>query len=357
MSKHRTEIKLKKISKKGLPPGSPVYVGVERSGQGEIDLTTYDLSASYEHINIGRAQLLNLDKSKFHWINIIGVHDVDLVNFVCRLFNLHALTEEDILNTQLRPKCEIFSFYMHSALKMIKNENPNIIVEEEQVNLILVGNCCITFQEVRCNFFDPIRKRLTNPDARARRKSADYLFFLIHDLIVDNYIEIIDIVEDTNTKLEQDLLQYHDESILNRIQVLKTDLLYLKKIIYPVKESILKIIRTNSTLIDADNYKYFNDIYDHLIYTNESIETQREITVNNRELYISMMNSSMNNVMKVLTIVTSIFIPLTFIVGIYGMNFDNMPELRTKNGYFICLAVMFVIAVVMIFYFKRKKWL
>jgi magnesium transporter len=358
MSKrNKNQIKEKLVSKKGQPPGAAIYVGEDRDTLAKISVISYSIEESKEYLDVDANFLKNLDPQKYHWVAIIGVHDVAIVNKVCRQFNIHALTEEDILNTISRPKCEIYEEYIYSGLKNIKNENPDVIIEEEQISLVLRGNVLLSFQEMECGVFDVIKKRLENKDSRARRKKADYLFFLLHDVIVDNYLHIIDIADDTNMLLEKDILADQNQSVLNRIILLKSDLLYLKRIIFPVKESIAKMMREDGTHIEKENQIYFNDIFDHLIHVTENIETQREIISSHRDLYMSMTDISMNNVMKVLTIVTSIFIPLTFIVGVYGMNFENMPELKTKYGYFITLVVMIAIALAMTIYFKRKKWL
>jgi magnesium transporter len=358
MSKrNKNQIKQKLVSKKGQPPGSSIYVGEDRDTKARINVISYTLQESKEYNDVSIAFLNELDPSTYHWVIIVGVHDVNLVHSVCNKFKIHALTEEDILNTISRPKCEVYDEYIYSGLKNIKNENPDIIIEEEQVSLVLTRNVLLSFQEMECGVFDVIKKRLENPDSRARRKKTDYLFFLLHDVIVDNYLYIIDIADDTNSNLEKDILVHQNQEVLNRIIALKSDLLYLKRIIFPVKESIAKLMREDGTHIEKENQIYFNDIFDHLMHVTENIETQREIIASHRDLYMSMTDISMNNVMKVLTIVTSVFIPLTFIVGVYGMNFENMPELRMKNGYFITLGVMLFLAIIMVYYFKRKKWL
>lgn len=347
----------RKIAKVGLPPGSSVYVGEDREESISIEITSYDLAHVSVKSQATPSDLDNLDPAKYHWVQVIGIHEVETLHHVCSHFNIHPLTEEDILNTLSRPKCEIFDDYLFSGLKMIKNERPDVIVEEEQISIILKGNVTISFQELNSNFFDPIRERLNNPVSRARRKKADYLFFSLHDVIVDSYISIIDEVDEVNTRIETEILHSRSEEILARLQALKSDLLYLKRLIFPVRESVVKIMRSDGHHVEAENLKYFNDLYDHLVYVTEGIDTQREMVVNHRELYMSIMSNRMNSVMQVLTIVTTIFIPLTFIAGIYGMNFRYMPELQWRYGYFMVLGVMFVLAILMMFYFKRKRWI
>jgi magnesium transporter len=357
MAKFKKNKKHLGSSSKGLPPGSSVYIGENRDFKSRINVYSFDLNNNYVNSNVPFDFIKDLNPLLVHWIDFVGVHDVESVNRICKLFAIHPLTEEDILNTMARPKCEIYEEYIHSGLKIIKDEKPDIIIEEEHLSIILLKNTVITFQETMCDVFDPIRKRLQNPDSRARRKKADYLFFLFHDVVIDNYLDIVDVVSDVNDQMESEVLSNQDPSVLNKIQNLKSDLLYLKKNIFPVKESINKMLRATEVHIHAENLKYFNDLSDHLLQVTDNLETQREIATSHRDLYMSMTDISMNNIMKILTIVTSIFIPLTFIVGVYGMNFDNMPELRTRNGYFIVLGIMAIIAFFMLIFFKRKKWL
>jgi magnesium transporter len=355
--KTRKEIREKKQSKVGAPPGSSIYVGADRTALVEIELHSYDLNSVKVQTGIELNQLDNLPQNLFHWVNINGVHNVATVNEIAMKVGIHALTVEDILNTVSRPKCEIYEDYVFTSLKMLKNELPDILVEDEQVSIILKKNVVISFQEIPGDIFQPIRDRLQNPESRARRKKSDYLFFLLQDIIVDNYIEVVDLLEESNQLLEKSILDEVNSSQLVQIQKLKSEVLYLKRVIFPVKESLAKIIRSDCRIIEPETKIFFNDVLDHLAYTHDSIESQFEIIVGHRELYMSMMSINMNNVMKVLTIISSIFIPLTFIAGVYGMNFEHMPELRMQNGYFITLGIMAILTIVMVVYFKRKKWM
>jgi magnesium transporter len=355
--KSREKAKKQKVSKVGLPQGSSVYIGVERSEEVVLSIFSYDANTVSHHSGIDINNIRQLDADKVHWVNIDGIHDVKTVHDICIFFGIHALTEEDILNSLSRPKCEIFEDYIYSGIKMLKNEKEDVIIEDEQLSLILKNNILITFQETQGDVFEPIRHRLSMPESRIRRKSADYLFLALHDVTVDNYISIVDVVDEMNQNIEAQIIEHPSEVVLKQIQSLKTDLIYLKKYIFPVRESINKIMRSDSIHISKDNYKYFNDLYDHLIYVTESIEMQREVVVSHRELYMSHMSNKMNAVMQVLTIVTTVFIPLSFIAGVYGMNFKNMPELNWQYGYFYVLGLMFIVGMGMVAYFRKKKWL
>lgn len=346
-----------KVSKTGLPHGSSVYIGLERSHIPVLKVVSYDLNSHEEYVLQHIKDLGQLNQNKFHWIHINGVHNVDTVHELCRLFNLQTLTEEDILNTHSRPKCELFDNYVFTELKIIKYESVNTAIDDEQMSLVLTKNVLITFQETDNHFFDPIFRRLSNPDSRARRKGVDFLYCLIMDLIVDNYIDTVEGLSHVVEDIENKIIQEDNKHVLTEIQSLKTDLLYLKKVIFPFKESILKILRSDSIFFNQANIIYFNDLYDHLLFVTDSIETQREIVVGLRDMYMSLLSIAMNNVMKILTIITSIFIPLSFIAGVYGMNFDVMPELRHKYGYYYVLGFMLLVALGMLYYFRRKKWM
>jgi magnesium transporter len=355
--RNRKQIQDRKSTKIGAPPGSAIYVGQDRIQEVTIELFSYNELTLNITASPPIDSLDNLPSDLYHWINVIGVHDVEIIKKISQMYNIHALTTEDILNTVSRPKCEIYENYIFTSLKVLKNELSDVLVEDEQLSIVLHKNVVISFQEVGCEIFEAIRNRLKNPESRARRKKADYLFFLLQDVVVDNYIEVVDILEEENLQLEKSILQNINTDQLTKIQKLKSEVAYLKRIIYPVKESILKVIRSESKIIESETKLFFSDVLDHINYTHDSIEAQYEIIIGHRELYLSMMSISMNSVMKLLTIISSIFIPLTFIVGVYGMNFDNMPELRMQYGYFIILGIMLTIAIGMIIYFKRKHWM
>lgn len=358
MSKNK-KVKIKSDNKYkiGMPPGASVYVGVERDSPGVMDLISFDIDQVSFYNNFRVEDLHSLDTDKVHWLNVNGIHNVNMVNKVCQYFDIHPLTIEDILNTLSRPKCELHENYISSSLKMIKNELPDVLIEDEHVTIVLVKNFVILFQEQDGDVFEIIRSRLKNPNSRVRRKKSDYLFFLLHDVIVDNYLLISDTIDTINDDLETEIMNNCNDTVMVKLQSIKKDLLYMKKNVHPLRESTAKILRSGTKLIDNDNLKYFNDLNDHILTSVESIDNQTETAKNHLGLYMSMTSLSMNNVMKVLTIISSIFIPLTFIAGVYGMNFDNMPELRWKFGYFIILGAMFIIFLLMILYFRAKKWL
>ena len=348
----------KNVSKTGLPPGSSVYVGQERSHEPNIRLISYDENELSEVDIKSIQELSNLNLNKYHWIHITGVHNIDVVHKICRLFNLQALTEEDILNTLSRPKSEIFDDYVFTELRIIKNEIPDKIVEDEQLSMVLTHKVLISFQETNSNFFDPICLRLHNTESRARRKGVDYLYCLLMDLIVDTYMDIMDDIDLKTESIEEKIIkEENNNNVLHEIQALKSDLIFLKKVIYPFRESILKVLRSDAEFFKPENMKYFNDLYDHLLFVTDSIDTQREIAVSLRDMYMSTLSNAMNNVMKILTIITSIFIPLSFISGVYGMNFEFMPELHHKHGYSYVLGFMLLVALGMVYYFRRKRWI
>jgi magnesium transporter len=353
---NRNQIKLRKSTKKGTPPGTPIYIGQDREQNSTMTLYTYNPKEYKINKAIGLHDLKGIDKSNWHWLNVIGINNSEFISKICNQLGIHVLTSEDILNTQTRSKSEISNEYIFSVLKLFKNEDPLLIVEEEQVSLVLFENLVISFQEVESDIFEPIRHRIANENSRLRSKGVDYLFCLFHDIIVDNVIEIVDLIEEQNDNLETEITSSVSTHQLLATQSLKKDIVYIKKHVMPMKEAVGKLIRTPSPLIRTETIRFFDDILDHLDYVADSLDSQTLQTVGNRELYMSMMEISMSNVMKVLTVVTSIFIPLTFIVGVYGMNFENMPELKTQYGYYYVMCGMLLLALLMVFYFKKKKW-
>jgi magnesium transporter len=355
--KRKKTQKPKSNPKIGLPPGASVYIGKERDGAVEIDLISYDETKASFSNNITLQEVQALNPNQIHWINVIGIHDVKMVDELCNIFNIHPLTKEDILNTHSRPKLEIFDEYIFSGLKMLKNEDPDIIIEEEQVSIVFAKNKVISFQEERGDVFEIIRQRIKNPEARVRKRRADYLFFLLHDVIIDYYFNVLTTIEEATDEVEADILAEQWTNVQSDLQGLKSDLIYLKRNLSPVRETVNKILRSEFKYIESDTYKYFNDLHDHMEYVVEGLDTQRELALGHRELYMGMISNKMNQVMKVLALISAIFIPLTFIAGVYGMNFQNMPELKWRYGYFEVLAIMALIAVIMIIYFKKRKWL
>lgn len=350
----------KKHSRKtGLPPGSLIYTGDKKVDRIRIDLIDYS-EVSFEEKEIENIEQCALYKEKptTTWVNIEGIHDTQIIQKTGEIFQIHSLLLEDILNTNQRPKAEDFGEYLFFTLKMLRYNEPHKEILFEQVSFILGKNYVISFQEgIEGDLFDSIRERIKNNKGTIRKKGTDYLVYLLIDAVVDHYYEIIEHLDETIEELEASIMSGRSNDSIAQIQKLKKDLIYLRKSIYPLREAIAYLLRGESHLIHSNTLRYFRDVYDHTIYVFENLETYRDILTGLLEVYLSSLSNKMNVVMKMLTIISTIFIPLTFIVGVYGMNFDYMPELREKWAYPAVWVIMITLSVSMIIYFRRKRWL
>jgi magnesium transporter len=350
----------KRTSKKGKPPGTVMYIGAERSHKVDIDVYSFNSSSfqslKFEDIN----QLLQRNPNgMYEWVDVNGIHNTEIIETICRQFDIHQLTAEDIVNTFQRPKFEEFENYLFVTCKMLvyKGNKYNINYEYEQFSLLLTDRKLITFQEKPDDNFDVIRKRFHIQNSRVRQKGPDYLLFLLLDSIVDEFIDYLEVIRDEVEKMDELILEKNSHIEIRHIINQKNQLLNLHKNIFPFRDLILKLIRSESSLIHPSTFKYFNDLHDHVLQVTEQIDLLMNLNRSIQELHFSSLNLKMNKVMEILTVITAIFIPLTFIVGVYGMNFENMPELKHPYGYFAVLFGMTIIAFLMIAWFRRKKWL
>ncbi|MFC2043976.1 magnesium/cobalt transporter CorA [Chloroflexota bacterium] len=348
----------KRSEKAGLPPGTLVHVGEQRVEKVKITIIDYD------EINFVEKEAKTIEecfpfkeKSTVTWINIDGLHEVEIIETLGSHFNLHALLLEDILNTNQRPKMEDFEDYIFFVLKMIYCCEKEGKIEAEQISLILGLNFVISFQEREGDVFNPIRDRIRKNKGRIRRAGADYLAYALLDAIVDNYFTILENTGEKIEDTEQKLTMNPSPETLQFIHELKREMIFLRKSIWPLREFISALERSESTLIHESTGAYLRDIYDHTIQVIDTVESYRDMISGMLDIYLSSMSNKMNEVMKVLTIFASIFIPLTFVAGIYGMNFEFMPELKWRWGYFASLCFMALVSVSLLIYFKRKRWL
>jgi magnesium transporter len=351
--------------RESLPFGTLVSVGPQ-PGIEQVLISNISYTPAYYNENCDM-DINNLEKEvasdKFNWININSLYDVDLLRKVGAHFGLHNLLLEDILQTEHIPKFEEFLAddkgtrnHLFMTLKMISvNEDGNI--DFEQVALVLGKNYVISFQEEPGDFFDTVRRRLLEPSAQVRNKSSDYLFFRLMDVVVDNYFNVLELLGDQLEDLEAKTLHENEESNLREILKVKKNLIYLRKSVFPLREALSKLNKTESELIQDNNVKYLSDIYDHTIHVIQSIETYRDLVSSLMDLHLSSISYRMNVVMKVLTIISTIFIPLTFLAGVYGMNFHYFPELDFPYAYPLFWLVCVIITVGMLIFFRRKKWL
>ena len=345
-------------TKKGLPPGTPVFVGEKKTEHVKMTVIDYD----EEHLETRVAQTVEecfpfKEKPTITWINVDGIHDTVIVEQLGTHYGLHPLIIEDMLNTQQRLKVDVFDDYILIVLKMhIYDEEADEILIE-QVSIILGENFVLTFQEQEGDVFESIRTRLQNDKGRIRKAGADYLAYALIDAVVDGYFEIIEHLGEQIEVVEEDLMRGRGAEIVQNIHVLKRELIFFRKSVWPLRNMISELDRQEIPLIKESTSIYLRDLYDHIIQVGETIETFRDMVSGLLDVYLSSVSNKMNEVMQFLTIVGTIFIPLTFIAGIYGMNFQVMPELTWRWGYFAVLFLMLGIGVTLLFYFRRKKWL
>ncbi|MDA3812780.1 MAG: magnesium/cobalt transporter CorA [Candidatus Cloacimonetes bacterium] len=349
---------IKKYQKKvGLPPGTLIHVGKERSEETKITIIDYD-EKHFEEMGVRKVEecFPFKDKPSVTWVNIDGVHNIDVIEAIGKHFGVHPLVLEDIVNTRQRPKMEDFGDYIFVVLKMIYYKEKEDVIKSEQVSLITGPNFVISFQEIEGDIFNSIRDRLRDSKGRIRKMGADYLAYTLMDSIVDNYFVILETLGEKIEDMEDELMTNPTPETVQLIHNQKKDLIFLRKSVWPLREVLSGLERSESALIHKSTRVYFRNVYDHTIQVMDAVETSRDMLSGMLDIYLSSVSNKMNEVMKVLTIIATIFIPLTFIAGIYGMNFQYMPELGWRWGYFAVVFVMFVIGISMVSFFKRKKW-
>jgi len=341
----------------GLAPGTPVFVGDRKTDKARITVIDYTDAALQER-EIERVEDCYgfRDTETVTWLNVNGVHDVDVIRQLCDHFGIHPLVQEDIVNTTQRPKLEEFDDYVYIVLRMLSRE-PGGELQSEQVSVVLARNVVISFQERPGDVFEPTRDRLRTHKGRIRKLGADYLAYALLDAVVDNYFLIFEPHGEKIEALEETLVSNPDPEHLMAIRAMKRELIFLRKSVWPLRELLAGLLRTETKLIRHQTGVYLRDVYDHTIQVIETIETYRDSVSGMLDIYLTSISNRMNEVMKVLTIIATIFIPLTFIAGIYGMNFEFMPELKWPWAYFAVLGIMAVVAVFMAAYFRRKRWL
>jgi len=350
-------ISLKKISKKaGLPPGSLIHIGEQKTEKAEISILQYDGSAIHEKkIKNIREYIPLKEMPAVTWIDICGIDKADTINDIGTIFELHPLVLEDIMNTEQRTKIDFYGEYIFIVMKVLSYNAKKEIVSE-QISLILGEDYLISFQEKESNLFKPIKERLKSKDCYLKNISADYIAYSLIDAIVDSYFTILEQTGDEISVIENEVVSDPGPSSLDKIHKLKRETLFLRKSIWPLRDVVYNLEKEETTLIKKTTILYLRDVYDHTIRIIEHIEMIRDMLTGLLDVYLSSVSIKMNNIMKVLTIIATIFMPLTFMAGVYGMNFKYMPELEHPFGYPIALIAMGIIGVSMILYFKLKKW-
>ena len=342
----------------GLAPGSLIFIGDQKVDKIHIRLIDYDKEKLKEEEIKDIKTGAEYKKTKtVTWINIDGLHDLNIMKELGESFELHPLLLEDVLNTGQRPKLVEFDNCMFFVLKMLRYEEKTEKIVAEQLSMVLGENYLITFQEQPGDVFEPVRERIRKQKGRIRMTGIDYLAYALLDTVVDNYIYIIERIGEKIEALEYMVLHHADMSVIENINALKQEMNFLRKSIRPVQEFILQLSRIESEFINKKTIPFLKDLLDLITHAMEAIDTYRDLLSDHFNTYNSIMSNKMNDIMKVLTIIATIFIPITFVAGIYGMNFDFMPELKWKYAYFTIWIIILAITSGMIIYFKKKNWL
>ena len=341
----------------GLPPGSLIHVGRQKTEKSSLSFIDYNPTLHETATDITPEECRALkDSASVSWINFSGLHDTEQINALGQVFGLHPLALEDILNTGHQPKCEEFEAYVLLIFKLIHQDQKTGRLDQEQISMVIGPNWLLTFQEKPEDIFDRLRDRLSRSNGRIRQRGTDYLAYAILDSVVDSYFHILSKVGEQLEDLEESLLLNPEQNVLQEIHRYKQELMVLRRALWPLQIAIAEFRQLESPLLTEDTAVFLRDLQDHISHAVESLELMRDSSANLLDLYLSLSSQKMNETMKVLTIMASLFIPLTFIAGIYGMNFEAMPELKWAWGYPAIWGIMIGVTLGMLWYFKRKKW-
>jgi magnesium transporter len=349
---------LKKISRKaGLPPGTLVHIGEQKTGMATYRLIRYgpDLHSETEPATVEEA-LAAGGEAGVEWLNVDGLHELQVVEAVGARYGIHPLILEDVVNTTQRPKFELFDEYVYLVLQMIRYDAESRQIRSEQVSLLFGKSFLVSFQEAPGDVFEPIRGRLRQGRGKIRRMGPDYLAYCILDAVVDHYFHVLEGLSEEIESLEQDVMEAAAQETLQAIHRLKHEMIYLRKQVWPIRELLGGLRKAETDLVRAETQIYFSDVHDHAVQALEIVESLRDLLAGLQDLYMSELSNRMNEVMKVLTLIATIFIPISFIAGVFGMNFRYMPELDRPWGYPAALALMAAVAVGLLVYFRRKHW-
>ncbi len=347
----------RRVRKPGLPPGTLAVNGKHTTGPVRITVIDYD-AAHYQEKQVEQVEDCYpfRDTETVTWINIDGLGNTGVIEKIGKCFTIHPLILEDIFNTGQRPKMEDLDTYLYVTLKMLQVTGPEKEVKSEHVSMIIGPNYLLSFQEDVGDVFDPVRERIRK-EGKIRKLGPDYLAYALIDDIVDNYFIVMEHIEERVESLEEQLVLAASRESLSQLSELKKDMIYLRKSVWPLREVILGLERTESQLIQESTVIYLRDVYDHTIQVIDTLETLRDMVSGMLDIYLSSLSYKMNEIMKVLTLIATIFIPLTFVAGVYGMNFRNMPELGWEFGYPLVWGVMIAMVIAMLIYFRKRQWI
>ena len=351
-----------RTSRAGMMPGSVVYTGERKVEHVSLRLIQYAQDGFTEEAEVGLETALaqlgpdTAAPNKVTWLNVDGLHDTALISKLGAVFGLHPLVLEDIVHTEQRPKVEYYDDYIYIVLRML-SLNAQGEVNNEQLSLVLGADFVLTFQETVGDVLEPVREHIRKGVGRVCKQGADYLAYSLIDVMVDTYFTLLETFEDDIDAIEDELLQDPSPQVLGRVNTLKREMLYLRKAVWPLRELTSSLQREETPLIHDSVRTYIRDVHDHSVQVIDTVETLREVLSSLHDFYISSLSLKMNEVMKVLTIVGTIFLPLSFLAGVYGMNFANIPELHWRFGYEVFWLICLIVGGGMLLYFWRKKWL
>lgn len=346
----------KKIRPVGLPPGSLLYTGKVDVGKICLSIIEYTEDKFIEKKNASIKDCLeHIDTPSMTWIQVLGVSDPGMITSIGKHFKLHALVLEDIMSTGQRSKMDIYQDQVFIVVRLLQYEKEKL--KDEQVSIVFGPNYLISFLEGDKDIFEPIRERLYQGSNRIRKQGSDYLAYTLLDTIVDYYFVVLEQADNNLDDLEEELIHLPKPITLQKVQHAKRDMIVLRKAIWPMRDVVNRFLRLESPLISSTTQLYLQDVYDHIVQTIDIIEGFRDVVAGMVDIYLSNINIRTNDIMKVLTIVSTIFVPLTFISSLYGMNFEFMPELQTPWGYPLVLLIMISIAAGMLLFFHHKKWI
>lgn len=350
---------MKKPKNIGLPPGTVVFTGNRKMEKVSLHYLHYDAERVEEKTldNHNEVVFHPSDETIIDWYDIRGLHDTALIETIGNTFQMHPLIQEDIVDTDQRPKFEEYNKGIFTTIRALDFDTKSKKIIKEQIAIYFSPGLVLTFQETESDLFESVRKRIHAGRGRIRSRGADYLVYALIDVIVDHYYVVLEAIEDEIERLEDELLENAGIGMRERIHHLKKELLIARKSITPLREAIGRFSKTESDFISDHSVLFIRDLYDHTIQIIDMVENYRDMLNGLQDLHLSEISYKMNQIMQVLTIITTIFVPLSFLAGLYGMNFDNIPELHYKYGYFILLAFMFIIAGGLLLWFKNKKWL
>jgi magnesium transporter len=340
------------------PPGTVEYVGEKRVERVRVAVVSYD-AKNYLEKEIASIEecIPDLESNRVTLVHVVGLHDTAILSALGEKLNLHPLVLEDIVNTHQRTKVEDFRSYIYVVLRMILYDETTRRVSGDQISLILGPNYVLLFQETEGDVFAPVRQRIREGRGRSRSMGADYLAYTLIDAVVDHYFTVLEKLGDDIEELEVELIEEPAQKTLQAVHDLKREMVYVRKSVFPVREVVNGLQRAESSLIKKETDLFLRDVYDHTIQLIETLETYRDVVSGLQDLYLSLVSNKMNEVMKVLAIAATIFVPLTFFAGVYGMNFEHMPELAWKWAYPLFWGLMVLLAAGMIVFFRRREWL